>query len=110
MSRSNRRTARIAAHRTAAALLAVAGLWALSLQPATGAPAAASAFVRVNQVGYPGGAAKRAYLMSSVPETGASFSVGSFTAPVGASLGSWSSTFRYVYALDFDSVTAAGSY
>ncbi|HYY80353.1 MAG TPA: glycoside hydrolase family 9 protein [Actinomycetes bacterium] len=110
MSRSNRRTARIAAHRTAAALLAVAGLWALSLQPATGAPGAAAAFVRVNQVGYPGAAAKRAYLMSSVPEANATFSVGAVTAPVGASVGSWSSTFRYVYALDFDAVTTPGSY
>jgi endoglucanase len=110
MSRSNRRTARIAVRRAAAAILAVAGLLALSLQPATGAPAAASAFVRVNQVGYPDAASKRAYLMSNVPETGASFTVGTFSGTVGASLGSWSSGFRYVYALDFDTVTAPGSY
>jgi endoglucanase len=55
--------------------------------------AVTSAFVRVNQVGYPGNATKRAYLMSSAAETGATFSVtnarGSvvYTAPIGASLG-----------------------
>ena len=35
----------------------------------------ASAFVRVNQVGYPTGASKRAYLMASAAETGATFAV-----------------------------------
>ena len=42
--------------------------------------ASASAAVRVNQVGYPTGAAKRAYLMSSVAETGARFAVKNSTA------------------------------
>ena len=76
-----------------------------------------SAFVRVNQIGYAsGGRAKRAYLMSTGPETGAVFSVQGagggevFTARVGRSLGSWSSRFPAVYALDFPSVRSAGTY
>ncbi len=97
----------------AAVVLAVGGLHAA---PARSAPAANSAFVRVNQVGYPSAASKRAYLLSSAAETGAVFSVKNsagatvFSAPVGASLGSWSNSFKSVYALDFDGVSAAGSY
>jgi len=82
---------------------------------ATAQAATATAYVRVNQLGYPG-AAKRAYLMSSTAETGATFSVknsaGStvYTAAIGANLGSWSSSYPDVYALDFDSVATAGTY
>jgi endoglucanase len=76
--------------------------------------ASASAFVRVNQVGYPSGAAKRAYLMSSASETGATFAVRSgsttvYSAAVGASLGGWNKTYTNVYALDFPTTTA-GTY
>jgi endoglucanase len=77
--------------------------------------AAQTAFVRVNQVGYPMNATKRAYLMTSTTETGATFkltnSAGAsvFNAAIGAKLGSWGS-FSNVYALDFDSVTTPGSY
>jgi endoglucanase len=77
--------------------------------------ASASAAVRVNQVGYPTGATKRAYLMSSVAETGATFAVKTsagttvYTAPIGARLGSWSKTYGNVYALDFPTTTA-GTY
>jgi len=84
---------------------------------ASSAPApTASAFVRVNQVGYPAAGSKRAYLMSSVAETGATFTVRTaggtavLTAPVGANLGKWSTGYPNVYALDFTGVTAAGSY
>ncbi len=82
---------------------------------ATAQAATATAYVRVNQLGYPD-AAKRAYLMSSTAETGATFSVknsaGStvYTAAIGANLGSWSSSYPDVYALDFDSVTTPGTY
>lgn len=78
--------------------------------------AGASAFIRINQLGYATTATKRAYLMASVSETGATFAVknasGTTVASgtVGASLGSWSSGFPVVYALDFDSVTTAGAY
>ena len=76
---------------------------------------AATAFVRVNQVGYITGGTKRAYLMASASEAGATFSVknsGGTTVASGAvsaTIGSWG-TFPNVYAIDFDSVSAAGSY
>jgi endoglucanase len=83
---------------------------------ALSAPAPNSAFVRVNQVGYPAAASKRAYLMASTTETGASFSVRNsggeteFSNQVGADLGSWNSTYSHVYALDFDAIATTGSY
>jgi endoglucanase len=98
------------------ALVVLVGLAMVSVEPATGAPAPNSAFVRVNQVGYPAAASKRAYLMSNVDQTGATFSVKDSTgatvlsAPVGANLGSWSTSFKNVYALDFDTVVAPGTY
>ncbi|HEV2581108.1 MAG TPA: glycoside hydrolase family 9 protein [Ktedonobacteraceae bacterium] len=78
--------------------------------------AAGSAFVRVNQVGYATTATKRAYLMASGVETGATFSVKNddgtivYSAAIGANLGSWSSSYPDVYALDFGSVTRTGTY
>jgi endoglucanase len=79
------------------------------------APAPTSAFVRVNQVGYPSNAAKRAYLMSSTDLAGTTFTVRNSSQPVmtgtvGASLGSWNRAYPFVHPLDFDSVTAAGTY
>src|SRR5947209_7418972 len=78
---------------------------------------AQTAFVRVNQVGYVSGASKRAYLMSSAAETGATFviknSSGSTVfgpAAIGANLGSWSTAYPDIYALDFDSFTTAGTF
>ena len=73
-----------------------------------------TAFVRVNQVGYGTTATKRAYLLASGLETGATFSVRSgpdtvYSAPIGADLGSWSNGYPHVYALDFDTVSAVGS-
>jgi Cellulase N-terminal ig-like domain len=75
---------------------------------------AASAFIRVNQVGYGSSASKRAYLMSTAAEAGATFAVKNssgvtvLSASVGTSLGAWG-TFTSVYALDFDSVSTAGT-
>jgi endoglucanase len=87
-------------------------LGCLSVLPAWGA-----AYVRVNQIGYVSGASKRAYLMASGTETGATFSILSSTgatvfgpAAIGTSLGSWSSSYPDVYALDFDSFVTAGTY
>jgi endoglucanase len=74
------------------------------------------AFVRVNQVGYPSTAAKRAYLMSTSPWPAGSFDVidaGGLTvlsAPVGPDLGVWSARYPHVYALDFDGVSGPGRY
>jgi endoglucanase len=85
----------------------------LSLTP--GLAEAASADIRINQVGYVTDAGKRAYLMSSAAETGATFEVKNssgrtvYTAAIGSSAGSWGS-FADVYALDFDAVTVPGLY
>jgi len=91
-------------------LVALAALFAAAW------PAAAqTSFVRVHQTGYVASAPKRAYLMSSLSSSGASFSVlnstGSpvYSAAIGASQGAWG-TFTHVYALDFDSVSTAGTY
>ena len=78
---------------------------------------AQSAFVRVNQVGYVAGSSKRAYLMASGSESGATFSVKNSSgttvfgpAAISATLGSWSSSYPDVYGLDFDALTAVGTY
>ncbi|GAC1640616.1 MAG: glycoside hydrolase family 9 protein [Candidatus Acidiferrum sp.] len=91
-------------------------MWVLVFACGWAAPAMAqSAFVRVNQVGYPTTATKRAYLMSTAAETGATFSVVNsggtsvFSAAIGANLGA-GGTFPDVYALDFDGVTSVGTY
>jgi endoglucanase len=88
----------------------------LVVVPAAPAPAAtATAFVRVNQLGY-ASPTKRAYLMASSAETGATFAVRNasgttvLNGPIGANLGSWSSAYPDVYALDFDAVTTPGTY
>ena len=76
----------------------------------------AASFIRVNQVGYPTTAPKRAYLLSSRTETGESFALRSseghevLSATVGPSLGSWNHRFPYVYALDFDAAQTPGTY
>jgi endoglucanase len=95
------------------------------LSCALGAPRAAAgatrtagaAFIRVDQVGYPSAAPKRAYLMSSAAETGATFAVRDsgdgaivLSGTVGGSVGSWSARFPHVYALEFDAVSAPGTY
>jgi len=91
---------------------------AITVIAGTGAVYAASsqsAYIRVNQVGYVTSATKRAYLMSTTAETGATFAVknsgGStvYSAAIGANQRKWG-TFTYVYALDFDSVTTVGTY
>jgi endoglucanase len=118
MMGAEHRTRIIAATSGRLALLAVVVVVASALHPATvrAAPTPSAAFVRVNQVGYPLTASKRAYLMASVVETGATFSVRNasgapvFSAPIGANLGSWSSTYSNVYALDFNAVATPGSY
>src|SRR5437879_13775014 len=79
------------------------------------AASAQSAFVRVNQIGYVSGGAKRAYLMASAAETGATFVVKNSSgstvfgpAAIGDKLGSWSSGFQDVYELDFDCFVTSG--
>ena len=107
---------------------AVLALLGAALSSCTGRPASTSAsvsgniragngsaFVRVNQLGYPFSSSKRAFLMANVAESGATFALSDgagqvFAAPVGSDLGSWSPRFTHVYALDFPDVTAPGTY
>jgi endoglucanase len=99
-----------------ATIIVIAGTLALTFAPMLVKAQSGSAFVRVNQVGYAATASKRAYLMASGAEAGATFSVKNasgatvYSAPIGANLGSWSNSYPDVYALDFDSVTTPGSY
>ena len=92
----------------------VLALTVFTLLAALGISNAATAYIRINQVGYSASGSKRAYLMSSAAETGATFAIKNssgttvFSASVGSSLGAWG-TFT-VYALDFDSVSTAGTY
>jgi len=89
--------------------------WVIFALGIAGPLAAQGAFVRVNQIGYPMNATKRAYLMSSTAGTGGTFNVlnssgtSVYSAAIGAKLGSWGS-FANVYALDFDAVTTSGMY
>ena len=67
-------------------------------------------------MGYAINATKRAYLMATGAETGATFSVKNakgvttYSASIGANLGSWSRSSPNVYVLDFGSVTMPGTY
>jgi endoglucanase len=88
---------------------------AIALVLGTSLAHGASAYIRVNQVGYTSSASKRAYLMASAADTGAIFAVKNssgttiYSAAIGAKLGAWGK-FTSVYALDFDSVSTAGTY
>jgi endoglucanase len=85
-----------------------------AMAQASAAPPAA--FVRVDQVGYPGAAPKYAYLMSSVAAAGAAFAVTDadgatvLAGTVGAGLGAWSPAYAFVYPIDFSALTAPGRY
>jgi endoglucanase len=103
--------------RAVSALLgtAVAVPFLAAALPSTAHAATGTAYVRINQLGY-SATAKQAYLMASTAESGATFSVlnssgtSVYSAPIGANLGSWSSSYPDVYALDLGSVTTPGTY
>src|SRR5262249_32603995 len=77
---------------------------------------AAEAFLRVNQVGYIASKSKRAFLLASGSEAGATFELRNtsgkvvFSAPIGESTGAWSASFPNVYKLDFGSFETPGRY
>src|SRR5579871_5752321 len=77
--------------------------------------AAASAYVRVNLVGYQPTETKQAVVLASTALTG-TFSVVSNGVTIFSALipstnaGSWSATFGHTYLLDFSSVTNPGVY
>ena len=93
-----------------ARLVSIAGVL-LALLACTPSARAQSAYVRVSQAGYEVGEAPfRAYLMSTVAETGATFKVlnskgaTAYSSSIGALLGIWSHNKKKaydVYALDF---------
>jgi endoglucanase len=105
--------------RTWPAVLAAAGITLALVTPAASAAAAApqaAPQIRVNQVGYPAGGPKVAYVMLAKPVSQVNFEV---TAPYGAvtywgtstdDLGSWNSAYRAVYQLSFTGLSLPGSY
>jgi endoglucanase len=104
--------------RTWPAIAAAAGLTLATAVPAASAAAAASAAqpqVRVNQVGYPTGGPKVAYVMLAKPVSSVSFEV---TTPYGVAyqgtstddVGAWNSAYRAVYQLSFTRLSVPGVY
>ena len=97
-------------------LCAIALLLAAPGAFAAPSPPSATALVRLNQVGYPTHLPKRAFLMASVAEAGATYEVLNtanavvLSGTVGSSVGSWSTMFKFVHVLDFSSLTTAGEY
>src|SRR5579863_7192134 len=102
------------------AILVAAGITLGTTIPAAAAalaPAAPTAGpqVRVNQVGYPSGGSKVAYVMLARPVRSVSFEV---TTPYGVAyqgtssddVGYWNSAYRAVYRLGFSAVQAPGIY
>jgi endoglucanase len=98
--------------------LGLVGAGLLAAWSCAGALAAGAeeAFVRVDQVGYASAAPKRAYVLASFEDAGAAWSVvadGGGTrasGTLGAPVGSWSTAYPDVYTIDFDGLSAAGSY
>src|SRR4051794_15629597 len=98
---------------TCAGLLVAAAATAVAWRAQEGgaAPAAAPAYLRLSQVGYPADApGKRAYLMASGRETGATFRIDDAAGitvaegPIGPRTGRWSARFPDVYAIDLPDV------
>jgi endoglucanase len=105
--------------RTWPAMVAAAGITLATAIPAAAAGAsaasAAAPMVRVDQVGYPAGAPKAAYVMLARPVSAVSFEI---TTPYGVAyrgtstddVGSWNSAYRAVYQLSFSGVNVPGVY
>jgi endoglucanase len=104
--------------RSPRALLTICALaLAFGLMPGAHAAPTKSAYVRINQLGYPAALQKQAFVMASVDEAGAPFSVvniatntAALTSTVGASAGSWSNAFGFVHPIDFTALQTAGTY
>src|SRR5689334_23006877 len=75
----------------------------------------AAAAIRVDQVGYATGEAKRAYLLSPAPAAGTGFTVRDdrgrtvLAGKVGASTGGWNDAYTAVHPIDFGALRAAGT-
>jgi endoglucanase len=100
----------------ATALFAVTLLTGPAAVTAGPAPTGATGLLRVDQVGYAAGEAKRAYLMTAAPADGARFAVVDrrgrtvHSGRVGASTGAWSSAYGAVHPIDLSAVRAPGTY
>jgi endoglucanase len=107
--------------RTWPAILVAAGITLATAVPAASAASAtsaktpATAEIRVNQVGYPSGGPKVAFVMLARPARAVSFEV---TTPYGFAyrgtstddVGSWNSAYRAVYQLGFSGLRIPGNY
>ena len=104
--------------RTWLPVMVAAGVTLATLAPAASAAAAAPAaapMVRVNQVGYPAGGPKVAYVMLATPVRSVKFEV---TTPYGVAyrgtsaddVGSWNAAYRAVYQLSFSGLQVPGVY
>src|SRR5208282_6734186 len=97
----------VAAGITLGATIPAAGAAAAPAKPTTGPQ------VRVNQVGYPSGGSKVAYVMLPRPVSSVSFEV---TTPYGVAyqgtssddVGSWNSAYRAVYQVTFSAIQTPG--
>src|SRR4051812_11519516 len=75
-----------------------------------------AAAIRVDQVGYASGEAKRAYLLSPTAAPGTAFTVRDshghtvLTGRVGASTGGWNAVYTAVHPIDFGPLRTAGTY
>jgi len=103
-------------------LVAIVGAALLAVGPVTGSPAAGAAprtihgVVRLDQVGYAIGEAKRAFLMAEAPAGAARFAVVDdagrtvLTGRVGRRTGGWNGRYRAVHPIDFSALRRPGRY
>ena len=100
---------------TATAMVALLGLTsatgaAAATTHAATSPTAARTLVRVDQVGYATGEAKRAYLLAAHPMPSTAFTVRDpsgravLTGRVGANAGPWNAAYGAVHPIDFTAV------
>ncbi|MEV6608960.1 glycoside hydrolase family 9 protein [Kutzneria sp. NPDC051319] len=95
---------------------AIAALTAIASAVSPAVPAATTAQIRVDQVGYATGEAKAAYLMGTTANAGAAFTVvdaagkSVLTGKVGASTGKWSTAYSAVYPINLTALKTKGTY
>lgn len=99
--------------RLAGAIVATALVGALA--PGEARAGVVGGVIRVDQVGYPLGSPKRAYLLSPAPCAGAAFVIKDgaatvFSGSAGGDRGAWNAAYGHVCALDFGSVITPGTY
>jgi endoglucanase len=103
-------------------LVVALGMALAATGPAAGSPAAGAApptirgHVRVDQVGYATGEAKRAFLLAEAPTGGARFAVVDaggrtvLSGRVGPRTGGWNGRYRAVHRIDFSGLRRPGRY